>query len=213
MRTIISVSILKMEVCHVVSNLLHQLCHGITSTVIVQVSHTHDIIVIIGQYLESPATAARSLWYRKAVPEELPALRALSDIFWAYWLRDNPNIANIHYFWMMDIANNETEEIIARALHNVKNSVSSWPGVTFNMDTEEGVAILGSANGAVFAWFLIQHKEQLGNKWIPKVTTFVDDRGLMNRGAHLIFYVEAAPELKKDSGEIDKEPAVDSGAE
>jgi hypothetical protein len=153
------------------------------------------------------------LWYRKAAPEELPALRALSDIFWAYWLRDNPNTANIHYFWMMDIANTDTEEIIVRALHNVKKSISSWPGVTFTMDTEEGMAILGSANGAVFAWFLIQHKEQLGNKWIPKVTTFVDDRGLMNRGAHLIFYVEAAPERKKDFGKIDKEPAVDSGAE
>jgi hypothetical protein len=35
----------------------------------------------------------------------------------------------------------------------------------------------------------------------------------MNRGAHLIFYVEAAPEKKKDFGKIDKEPAVDSGAE
>lgn len=97
----------------------------------------------------------------------------------------------------MDIVNAGTEQIIARALHNVKKRISSWPGVMFNMDTEEGMAILESANGAVFAWFLIQHKEQLGDKWIPKVVIFIDDSGLISRVAHLLFYVEAAPRKKK----------------
>lgn len=166
----------------------------------------------MGQFLENPATAAETHWHRQAAPDELPALKALSDIFWGYWMRDNPDITNIRYFWMMDIANIDTEEILARALHNVKKDIDVWPGVTFSMDTEEGMAILGSANGAVFAWFLIQRKEQLGIKWIPKVTVFLDDRGYHWTGAHLIFHVEAAPK-RKGTGGSEKEHGVDSGVE
>lgn len=118
---------------------------------------------------------------------------------------------------MMDIANEDTEQILARALKGVQKTIGVWPGVTFDTTTEAGNAILGewrvpncdclgkiiltsvllgSANGAVFAWFLIQHKEQLGNKWIPKVTVFYNDADSEWNGAHLIFHVDTAPEKK-----------------
>ncbi|KAF2447265.1 hypothetical protein P171DRAFT_430173 [Karstenula rhodostoma CBS 690.94] len=149
--------------------------------------------VIMGQFLESPASAARMAWYRQPTSEELPKLQRLSDLFWGYWVRDNPNIANIRYFWMVDIANEDTEEILARALSEANKKIGKWPGVTFDMDSDAGKAILGSANGAVFAWFLIQHKKQLGDKWIPRVTVFLNDIGRSFSGAHILFYVEDAP--------------------
>ncbi|KAF1978040.1 hypothetical protein BU23DRAFT_250221 [Bimuria novae-zelandiae CBS 107.79] len=83
--------------------------------------------VIIGQFLESPATATERTWYRRGTPDELPALRKLSDIFWGYWNRDNPNIANIRYFWMMDIANEDTEQLIARVLNQKGKKSAGGP--------------------------------------------------------------------------------------
>ncbi|KAJ4298009.1 hypothetical protein N0V90_005908 [Kalmusia sp. IMI 367209] len=157
--------------------------------------------VIFGQFLLSPPSAAEANWRRKPAKEELPELRKLSDVFWGYWVRDNPNIANIQYFWMQDIANDDTEEIIARALHESKESIGVWPGVTFDIDTDAGNAILGSQNGAPFAWFLIQHKEQLGSKWIPKVTVFINDSGSKYTGAHLIFYVDTVPVSERDDSD------------
>ncbi|KAL5426098.1 hypothetical protein PMIN04_002145 [Paraphaeosphaeria minitans] len=99
--------------------------------------------VIIGQFLESPASAAEFLWYRKARSDELPNIQRLSDIFWGHWVRDNTNVVNIRYFWMMDVANEDTEEIMARALSEAGKAISTWPGVTFNMDSDAGKAILG----------------------------------------------------------------------
>jgi hypothetical protein len=101
------------------------------------------MIVIIGQFLESPASAAKYKWRRKPATNELPKLRRLSDIFWGYWLRENSNVANIRYFWMMDIANEDTEEILARALSEANKKIRKWPGVTFDMDSDAGKAILG----------------------------------------------------------------------
>ncbi|KAJ4356279.1 uncharacterized protein N0V89_004310 [Didymosphaeria variabile] len=164
------------------------------------------VSLIMGQFLESPASSAERIWNRKPKQNELPKLRRLSDVFWGYWNRDNSNLANINYFWMMEIANEDTEKIIARTLHGAEKRIRGWPGVTFDINSDAGKAILGSANGAVFAWFLIQHKEQLGNKWITKVTVFLDDSEISWKSAHLLFYVEDVPdsgkEKKPDSANI-----------
>lgn len=49
----------------------------------------------------------------------------------------------------------------------------------------------GSPNGQAAAYFLAQHKRQLGgNKVIDRVTVFRPDRGIM---PYLLFWVEDAP--------------------
>ncbi|KAL5376087.1 hypothetical protein DPSP01_010680 [Paraphaeosphaeria sporulosa] len=98
---------------------------------------------------------------------------------------------------MVDIANEDTAKIMARALSEAGKTISKWPGVTFNMDSDAEKAILGSANGAVFAWFLIRHKAQLGERWIPRATLFLNDLGRSWSAAHLLFYVEVAPDREK----------------
>lgn len=40
------------------------------------------------------------------------------------------------------------------------------------MESREGLAILGSTNGASTAWFLIQHREELGAKKIKEVVVW-----------------------------------------
>lgn len=98
-------------------------------------------------YLNSPKVAASATWYgnkKDPDPALLPRLRALSDVLWGYWNRDNPNITNIRYFFMLGISNELTNQIIASCLKKVKKNLAEWPGATFMTNTDEGVALLGT---------------------------------------------------------------------
>jgi hypothetical protein len=98
-------------------------------------------------YLDNPRSSGNREWYgNKKDPDLalLPRLRALSDILWGFWVRDNPNVKNIRYFFMLGISNDQTQRLIASCLKNAKKELSAWPGVSFNTDTDEGHALLGT---------------------------------------------------------------------
>jgi hypothetical protein len=111
----------------------------------------HDV-AIYGLYLDNPRSTASMNWYgNKKDPDLalLPRLRALSDILWGFWVRDNPNIKTIRYFFMLGISNGQTNQLIALCLRNSKKQLSAWPGVSFNTDTDEGHALLGMCSNSV----------------------------------------------------------------
>lgn len=150
---------------------------------------------LYGFFLDSPVYAAAVLWYNNRKPAEaakLPALRAFSDLLWGYWSKNNPDIKNVRFFFMMGISNDQTNALIATCLHNRKETLKEWPGVDFDTNSDEGHALVGSPNGAAFAYFLMQHKAELGHKTISKVTVFRaetdDDLAFMD--PHLVFHVE-----------------------
>jgi hypothetical protein len=67
----------------------------------------------------------------------------------------------------------------------------------------ETLTIAGSPNGATFAYFLMQHKAQLGHKTITKVTVIrpetIDDNDFVD--ASLVFHVADATEPPADEAE------------
>jgi hypothetical protein len=104
---------------------------------------------------------------------------------------------HLKYFMSVSVTNKETQQILKRALEANHWELSEWPGHTFEMIWPETKAILGefeayviriaiqiprmtfglthkqgSPNVQGFAYFLIQHKEQLGNKFIDKIQVF-----------------------------------------
>jgi hypothetical protein len=94
----------------------------------------------------SPKSAARSNWYgEKRDPDmaDLPKLRRLSDVLWGFWFRDNPDIKNIRYFFMIGISNDLTNQLIVSALKNAKKKLTEWPGARYSTETDEGKALLG----------------------------------------------------------------------
>jgi hypothetical protein len=100
--------------------------------------------IIFAQYLENPFHAGKKNWHRDPKPDELPAIRAMSDVFWAHWFKKNGNLGNIRYFWVQGVANEQTQQILASALTRVKKDrYDHWPGVTFSTDSDEGKALLG----------------------------------------------------------------------
>jgi hypothetical protein len=73
----------------------------------------------------------------------------------------------------VSITNVETQQIIKRALEANHWDLEEWPGHTFERIWPETKAILGSPNVQGFAYFLIQHKEQLGGSmFIDKIQVF-----------------------------------------
>ncbi|KAF1937969.1 hypothetical protein EJ02DRAFT_411304 [Clathrospora elynae] len=164
---------------------------------------------IFGFFLESPQASARALWYggsKEPDPADLPQLRAFSDVLWGYWSRDNADVKNIRYLLMVGICNDMTNQLIDECLCRKNAELREWPGTDFEADTEEGHALIGSPNGAVFAYFLMQHKAELGQKTISKVTVFRPETedSVEFVDTSLVFHVIDSPEITAD----DKEKSV-----
>jgi hypothetical protein len=147
--------------------------------------------------LSSAAKAARRLWRRAPSVDELPAIRSVSDIAWAFWNRvhvDAESLQNIRYFFVTMIINKETNQHIKRALGTLnppKEDVEGWPGHEFDMESDAGKALLGSPVGRWAGYFLMQHKRQLGgNRWISKVRVFKSEKA--GSWPYFLFYVDGA---------------------
>jgi hypothetical protein len=106
----------------------------------------------------------------------LPRLRGWSDIAWLQWVEiAGENAKNLRYVLRSPVAKTEAQWLINRAFQLSSKELKTWPGVDFDMATDEGKALLSSPNGAGVAYLLSTHKRHLGRRTISKVTVFADD--------------------------------------
>jgi hypothetical protein len=112
---------------------------------------------------KAPHNAASELWKDRprdedfdlvdVTSDQLPALRASSDIAWGFWNRGSAqDIKNIQKIMSLTVINDDTLAIIKKALKKWEppegqkkpTEVPPWPGITFVLDGDnEGLAILG----------------------------------------------------------------------
>ena len=120
-----------------------------------------------------------------------PPLVHWSDIAFLQWLMQNPTPGNLKYIFRMTIQNIETCCVLDKVLRlSTQTRYDVWPGLTFDIESEEGQAILGTPNGSGTAWLLIQHKKQLGDKRIERVTVFyAENEGDLYRWPSLLFWL------------------------
>ncbi|KAF2023670.1 hypothetical protein EK21DRAFT_118541 [Setomelanomma holmii] len=84
--------------------------------------------------------------------------------------------SDIAYFAMARyVYLSRTHVVLSSTDQNSKTYVP-WPGVTFDIDSEESKAILGTPNGAGTVWLLIQRKKDFGDRRIEKVTLFYAEK-------------------------------------
>lgn len=125
----------------------------------------------------------------------IPDLKQWSDITYLQWaaLSSSKN-SSLRYVMKTPCENPTTQLIISHAMKRTKQELSKWPGVSFSMAVEEGQAILGSPNGLGVGYLLVQHRAQLGNRVVDKVTVFQDEGAKAPRPPSILFHIkEAAP--------------------
>ncbi|PSN67639.1 hypothetical protein BS50DRAFT_664959 [Corynespora cassiicola Philippines] len=131
----------------------------------------------------SPESVAKN--YKR---EDLPKLRSSSDIMWGAWQGAGSGNKDIKYFFALYVVNQDTRGIILRALGNRKKTLALWPGIDFDMESDEGKALMGSPNGIGIGYLLIQRKPELGTKFISKVRVWKQEP--FENFAHMLFYIE-----------------------
>lgn len=100
----------------------------------------------------------------------LPDLQSWSDVAFLQWqqLCEEAGIAvsELNYVIQSDCVNSDTKAIVRQALGKSPNFVD-WSeikdGVTWKRDSDQFKAILATPNGRGAAWFLVQHKPQMGS--------------------------------------------------
>lgn len=77
-------------------------------------------------------------------------------------------MSSLQYIFRSNIINTATQQVILQTLtdNNINTGPPKWPGKEFAIDSQEGRALMGTANGNGVAWILFSHREQLGWKSI-----------------------------------------------
>jgi hypothetical protein len=122
----------------------------------------------------------------------------------SHWVRDNPNVKNLRVYGAHNVVNEHTTFLVARAFKN-KNiaKLTPWPGASFDMDTEEGQALLGAPIGTTMAHLLAGHKAELGLKHISKVYIITNDyppgfSDSKRKEMHIFYTIEDVPTDKDE---------------
>ncbi|KAH3998737.1 hypothetical protein HBI38_094300 [Parastagonospora nodorum] len=163
-------------------------CDGGTNVVIVH-RHEHGIEYLNdaasfqqicnpdqGVLIASVNTSASAI--ARSCPElTIPSLHHWSDVAYMQWLEACDQTASepdsIRYVFRLRVMNPTTTAVVQRVMANRGHGTfTSYPGETFDIDSEEGKAILGTPNGVGVAWLLIQRKRELGHETIKDVTVF-----------------------------------------
>jgi hypothetical protein len=126
---------------------------------------------IIGDDNESPLHSANS---NGIPPSSVPDLRNWSDAVALHWKNETSKPENLNWIIRAHVVNDETRNIVVEALRKKKlPNIPSFPGkYTFSMDTDEGLAMLGTPNGAAGGWMLAEHRAIFGIKTIESVTVW-----------------------------------------
>jgi len=119
----------------------------------------------------------------------LPQLRHWSDIAYLQWTdpRLHPSPSTLpRYVIRLHISNADTLAVIDRILADYREEHRYWvpdaAGLSWDVETEEAKALLGTPNGSGVAWMLVQRKGELGGKVVENVTLFWDHGGFGDLG-------------------------------
>lgn len=124
--------------------------------------------------------------------QPLPDLRAWSDVVFLTWAKlcsNGGDIKSLKHVFRYHIKSGETStlDIALEALGvQTADDIKVWPsdqpeilGQTFEANSDEGKALIGTPHGVGVGWLIWQHQggSQLGRKTFDKVTVFKTTNG------------------------------------
>ncbi|KAL8936071.1 MAG: hypothetical protein Q9211_004364 [Gyalolechia sp. 1 TL-2023] len=140
------------------------------------VAYVPSFSTIVALNMQSPKSRLIELSHGQISEEEilrrLPPLNRFSDVIWAVWNTVSKTPHDLRYLAHDTVTNKDTIDIM-RFIFNKSpaKGLIKWPGLTFGVDQDEGLALLGTPNGSGTAWLLIDRAKELGQR-LPRVTIF-----------------------------------------
>ena len=127
---------------------------------------------IVAEDIFSPArTSGRPV-------QDLPLLQTWSDVTWLEYVHQCQILGNpgsspsgLRYIFDKDVTTPRTRATIDEALRRRGVHPADFPGHSFDMTTNEGLAIYSTAHGTGPYWLLADHSVEIGKK-ISRVTVF-----------------------------------------
>ncbi|KAL8670643.1 MAG: hypothetical protein Q9168_004822, partial [Polycauliona sp. 1 TL-2023] len=98
------------------------------------------------------------------IAKRVPKLNRFSDAIWTVWEQQRPSDPeNVRYLGHDFITNPTTVDIMSYIFGAEYRGVKAvpWPGMPFDLDSDEGKALLASPNGVGTHWFLADRVARL----------------------------------------------------
>ncbi|CAK1364153.1 hypothetical protein CB0940_03901 [Cercospora beticola] len=111
-------------------------------------------------------------------PEQIVPLKHWSDIIWLAYDHQakrarNANAAPLEHVIRHQVETPEVQrqlQLITGKAH--PDELGAFPGVSYAVDSAQGMAVLGTIHGKGVAWLLAQHKDSLGWRAIDRVHVY-----------------------------------------
>lgn len=107
------------------------------------------------------------------IPARLPRMHQLSDLVWLTWESVTEHPGSLRYYAVQGIKNQVSLDLIKSILQARRGTTAvRWDRrLTFDLKSEEGMALFGCPNGIAVNWLLIHHAAELGKRE-PRVTVY-----------------------------------------
>ncbi|KAL8706536.1 MAG: hypothetical protein Q9201_000409 [Fulgogasparrea decipioides] len=118
-----------------------------------------------GSYSNSPTNQLNEK-YKGAltsndISASVPPLNRLSDTIWTVWktvTRTEAEARKIRYLGRDNVINPDTVHVMKRIFEVVRGRTHvPWPGLSYGMNDDIGLTLLGTPNGLAAVWLLIDH--------------------------------------------------------
>jgi hypothetical protein len=108
----------------------------------------------------------------------LPKLKFWSDVVYLQWKSKAQVTDDLKYIVRSHIVNTKTRAVAEHivASKTGKERWPAWGDASWDMGSDEAVALLGTPNGAGVAWLLAQHRKQLGHKTIGRIRLIYNEK-------------------------------------
>lgn len=137
-----------------------------------------------------------------ALAKRIPPLNRQSDVLWAVWKSTTPFPADLRYIGRDIITNDDTRGVMNDIFaQGPTGKPLLWPGASFEIDTKEGQALLGTPNGLATAYILADRAAAMGRRSIS-VRIWAAETQPLNQGYRMLFDMApraAGPELPPPS--------------
>lgn len=128
----------------------------------------HNIIVAVS--LKSPTFALQDAGKSG---DPLPKLKNWSDVTYLVWKnicdKHGKSVSDISILVYFMVVNKDAAQILSQIIPQFSMLPESPPGASFEPDSDNFKAIMGTPPGQGIGWFLAQHQQELKGKTVQRI--------------------------------------------